>query len=184
MSGNQDAPVFLRPAFQADFAFVFDMIIFGGAGGVKYAQIFQRLPDIPDKETGNGPERRVEQTGLMPVRQVEGHTRPAPLKQVCGENDSLVKSEGRKQGLHLLGLRTEKSIAAFGGVAPFPFHNVVIAIEKIQPVFLVELFEEPEDIAVHVNDIFHVSVFPKLIPVTQLDIGKSLTVVMLQRGKI
>lgn len=120
----------------------------------------------------------------MPVRQIERYMRPASGKQVCGENNTLIKGEGGEEGLHLLGLRTEIGIAAFGGVALLPFYDVVVAVEKIQPLLLIELFEQPKHIAVHVNDILHISVFPKFIPVTQLDIGKALPIIMFQRGKV
>lgn len=120
----------------------------------------------------------------MPVRQVERYTRPAARQQIRGEYDSLIKREGGKEGLHLLGLGTEISTAAFGRIALLPLHDVVIAVDKIQAVFLMKLFEKPEDIVVDINDVFHVSVFPKLIPIPQLNIGKPLSVVMFQRGKI
>ena len=60
----------------------------------------------------------------------------------------------------------------------------MVAVEKIQSILLIELFEKPEDIAVHINNIFQASVFPELIPIPQLDIGKALPVIMLQRGKV
>lgn len=96
----------------------------------------------------------------MSVRQIERHMRPALWKQVCGKNHAFIKGEGRKEGLHLLRLRTEIRTAAFGWVALFSLDNVVVAVEQIQTVFQIELFEEPEDIAVDVNDGLHVSVFP------------------------
>ena len=184
MPGNQNAVVFLRPLVQAHFTVIFDMIVFGGAGRIQYAQIFKGPPDIADKKTGKRPERRVEQAGLMPVRQVERHAGPAAGQQVCSEYDSLIKGEGGKERLHLLGLGTEISTAAFGRVALLALHDVVIAVDKIQAVLLMKLFEKPEDIVVDINDVFHVSVFPKLIPIPQFNIGKPLSVVMFQRGKI
>lgn len=120
----------------------------------------------------------------MSVCQIKGYMRPAAGQQVRGENNSLIKGEGGEEGLHLLGLRTEIGTAAFGGVALFPFYDVMVAVEKVQTVFLIELFEKPEYVAVDIDDIFHASVFPKLIPVAQLNIGKALSVIMLQRGKI
>ena len=51
VAGNQDASVFLCPLVEQDFTFAFDMIIFGGARGVQYAEIFQGPPDITDEET-------------------------------------------------------------------------------------------------------------------------------------
>lgn len=54
--GDQNAAVFLRPLVQADFAIVFYMIIFGGAGRVEDSQIFQGPPDIADEETGQSVE--------------------------------------------------------------------------------------------------------------------------------
>ncbi len=120
----------------------------------------------------------------MSVRQIERYVRPAVRQQVCGENDSFIKGKGRKEGLHLLGLRTEIRTAAFGRVALPAFYNVVVAIEKIQPVLLIELFEKPKDIAVDIDDILHVSVFPKFIPIPQFNIGKSLSVIVFQSGKI
>lgn len=160
------------------------MIILGGAGGIQYTQIFERPPNIADKETGKRPERGVEQAGLMPVRQIERYVRPAAWQQVCGENNSFIKNKRRKEGLRLLGLRTEIRTAAFGRVALPALYNVMVAIEKIQSVLLIELLKKPEDIAVDINDILHTSVFPKFIPVPQLNIGKTLSVIVFQCGKI
>lgn len=120
----------------------------------------------------------------MPVRQIERHVRPAAGQQVCGEDNAFIKGEGGKEGLHLLRLRTEIRTAAFGRVAFFAFYNVVVAVEQIQTVFLVKLFEKPEDIAVDVNDGLHISVFPEFISISQFNIGKTLSVIMLECSKI
>lgn len=120
----------------------------------------------------------------MSVRQIERHMRPAVWQQVRGENNSLVKRKRREKGLHLLRLRTEIRTAAFGRVVLFAFYDVVVAVEKIQPILQIELLEQPEDITVDINDIFHASVFPQFISVTQFDIGEASSVIMLERGKI
>ncbi len=182
--GNQNAAVFLRPPVQAVFAFVFDSVIFGGACRVEYAQIFQRAPDISHKEAGESPERGVEQACLMSVRQIKRYAGRMPGLRACSENNALIKSEGGEEGLHLLRLRTEISAAAFGGVAFLPLYNIVVAVDQIQSVFLMKLFEQPEHIAVNVNYIFHASVFPQFISIAQFDIGRTMSIIMLQRGKI
>lgn len=67
VAGDQDVVIIFGPLAQADFTFVFDVVVFGGAGGIQYAHIFQRTPDIADEEAGEGPECGIEQTGLMSV---------------------------------------------------------------------------------------------------------------------
>jgi len=181
---DQDVMVFFGPSVQAKFTFVFDMVIFGCAGGIQNAQVFQRVPEIPDKETGERPECGIEQAGLVPVRQIEGYMGTVTGQQVCGEDNALMEGEGGKERLHLLGLCTEEGITAFGRVAFFSFDNIMVAVDKIKSLLQVKLFKKPENVAVDVYDIFHAPVFPKLIPVPQFDIGKALSVIMPQRGEI
>lgn len=104
----------------------------------------------------------------MSVSQIEGYMGPVARQQVRSEYDAFIKVEIRKESVHSL----------------FSFDNIVVSIEKIQPVFLAKLCEEPEDIAVDIHDIFHVSVFPQFIAIAQFDISISLSVIMFQRGKI
>jgi hypothetical protein len=144
------------------------MIILGGAGGVQYAHIFQRPPDIADQETGKGPEGGIEQTGLMSMGQIEGYMRVVSRQQICGEDNAFIEGKCGKESLHF----------------PSFLDNVMVAIEQIQPVLLIKLLEKPEYIAVNVHDIFHAAVLPQFVSVSKFDIGKSLTVIMFQCGEI
>jgi len=144
------------------------MIVFGGAGRIQYTQIFQRTPDIADKETGNRPECGIQKTGLMPMCQIERHTRPVAGQQVCGKDNTFIKGRDGKERFHSL----------------FSFDNVMVAVEQIQPVFLVELPEKPEDITMNIENVFHTSVFPQFVPVAQFDIGKTLPVIVFQCSEI
>ncbi len=168
VSCDQDAAVFPGPAVQPGFTFVFYMIVFGGAGGIKNTQVFQRIPDIPNQKPGEGPERGIEQAGLMAVGQIERDAGHTVRRRAGGQDDSFMKAERRKKRLQPL----------------LSFYDIMVAVEQIQAVLLIKLMKEPEHVAVDIHDIFHVSVFPELITVPQFNIGKTLSVIVLQGGEI
>lgn len=60
----------------------------------------------------------------------------------------------------------------------------MISVNHIKPVLLMKQGEEPEHIVMNFNDLAHSPVFPQLIPVSQLNIGKTLLIVMVQSRKI
>lgn len=99
----------------------------------------------------------------MSVGQVERNAGRVVRWSACGENNSLVVTERRKKGFQPL----------------LSFHNIMVAVKQIQPVFLIKLAKKPENVAVDIHDVFDASVFPQLVAVSQLDIGKSLPVIVL-----
>ena len=55
---QRDALLFCKVS-QPPFYFFLTGIVFGGAGGIQHAKVFQWLPDIADQKTGKPPERRI-----------------------------------------------------------------------------------------------------------------------------
>ncbi len=60
----------------------------------------------------------------------------------------------------------------------------MVSVQHIQTPLGLEKGQEPENISVSFDDLFHTSVFPQLIPVTQLNIGVPCPVIVLQGRKI
>ena len=59
--------------------------------------------------------------------------------------------------------------------------DIMITVEEMEPAFLLKPGEHAVDIFMYFGDIFDFSVFPKLFPIPQLNIGKPASVIMLQR---
>lgn len=70
MAGNQNMVFFFRPVVKPLLGFVFPRIIFGRAGRVENAEMFQWLPQIADKETGQPPEGGIEQIRLVAMGKI------------------------------------------------------------------------------------------------------------------
>ena len=49
----------------------FFCVVLGSTGRIQETDLFQWLPDIPDKETGDGPEHTIEEVCLMTVSQIK-----------------------------------------------------------------------------------------------------------------
>ncbi len=149
-------------------------VVFGGAGGVKHPEMLQRLPEVPHQKSRQPPESGVEGVRLVSVGQVKALSLP-PLLQ----DDTFIKGEAREKGLMALGIRTEIRAADLVGIARSFFLHVVVAIQQIKPPLAVKQGEEPENIAVDLNNLAHPPVLPQFISVPQFNIGVSLGIIML-----
>lgn len=100
------------------------------------------------------------------------------------ENDPFVKNKVWKQGTDTLGIRTEKRGALFGTVVTGTLFHVMISIKQVKPAPFIKTGHQPEYVAVDFNDLFHPPVFPKLIPISKLDIGKTMVEIIGKRCEI
>lgn len=69
-------------------------------------------------------------------------------------------------------------------ITEFLFYHIVVAIEEIEAVLLCKFGKEPKYIAVHFNNLFDPSIFPKFVSVPELNIGKSILIVVLESGEV
>lgn len=103
MPGDQDVTGFLGVVGQTPFHLVLMGIVLGGAGGVQYSEMFQRLPEIPHQKAGQFPEGRIQRVRLMSVSQIQTLALTALL-----QDDAFIKSQAGKEGLMALGIRAKK----------------------------------------------------------------------------
>lgn len=115
----------------------------------------------------------------MPVCQVDAAAGTGIL-----QNQTFVECKSRKQLLMTLGIRTEIGIADSLRIAGMLLFHIVVAIKQMQSALTVKEGEKPKDIVVDLDYLPHVSVFPKLVSVSQLDIGKTIGIVIFQGRKI
>lgn len=102
MPGDQDVTGLLGVVTKTPLHPVLMGIVLGGAGGVQYSEMFQRLPEIPHQKAGQFPEGGIEGIRLMPVGQIQTLVLTALL-----QDEALVKSQAGKEGLTALGVRAE-----------------------------------------------------------------------------
>ena len=67
-------------------------------------------------------------------------------------------------------------IAAGGELAPF--YNIMVAIKHIKPVGFIKLGHHPIGVAVSLNNRLNFPVFPKLVAVSQLNIGEAVIIII------
>ncbi len=83
---------------------------------------------------------------------------------------------GQVQGLLRRGLGVEYHGLQESRV--LPADNVVVAVEQVQPPFFLEPGEHAVDVLMNLRDVAQLPVLPQLLPVPQLDIRKTVSVVM------
>lgn len=179
MSGDQRISRFCGKAGQTLLNFVFMPVVFGRAGRVQHTIAFQRTPDVAHKETVDLPAGGVPKICLMPVGQIDTAAAAGVF-----QNQAFVEGQSRKQFLMTLGVRAEIGTANSLRIAGSFLFHIMVAVKQIKSVLPVKEGEKLEDIAVDFNDLLHVSVFPKFIPIPQLDIGKTIGTVIFQGRKI
>lgn len=64
------------------------------------------------------------------------------------------------------------------------FYNIMVAIDHIKSFFVIEKGKFMKYITVNFLDLFHVSVFPKFVPIAQFNISIPLLIIMSQCRKI
>ncbi len=170
MARDQITFFLYRPAGKQPLAALSVAVIFCRAGRVQDADLLQRLPQVPYQEAGQLPEGRIEDVSLMSVGEIQlqtaGSMDRAVLPCFCG-----------MAYLEDYPLVVGKFTAVFQSV-------VMISVEHIEPVFRLKKGVQPENIAVDFLNGIQTAVFPQFIPVPQLNIGKSVDIVMAEGGKV
>ncbi len=155
VSRDQNVPGFSGVVGEALFHCILMGVVFGGASGVEDPKMLQRLPKIPHKKACQPPESGVEGVRLVPV----GEVKALPLSALL-QNDAFIKGESGEKGLMALGIRTEIGITDLVGIARSLFFHVVVPIQQIKSPLTVKHREEPENVAVDLNNLAHASVLP------------------------
>jgi hypothetical protein len=179
VSGNQGTLCFHGIAAQALFHPVLVHIIFGRAGRVKDAKMLHGFPKVADEKTCQFPAGGVEKIGLVPVCQKQSKV----LRGIF-QNQALIKRKILKERPDALLLTTKAGIKEQIAKAGFFLFHIMIAVYHIESALSAVQGKEPEHVAVYFDDLAHFPVFPELIPVSQLNIGKSPLIVVRKGRKI
>ena len=179
MAYNQRHTLGLGIIAQTAFDPVLAGIVFGCAGGVKDAEVLQGFPEITDQKAGKLPEGGIHNIRLMAVGEIQPVIFPGAF-----QDDPFMEGDMGKKGLVALGIRAEIRRAEGFAIALLFLCHIMVAIDHIQAVLPVEEGEEPEHITVDLNNLAHSPVFPQLIPVSQLNIGETLGIIMVQGSKV
>lgn len=154
-------------------------VVFCRTGWVQHTVALQGTPDVTYKEAVDLPAGGVPEVCLMPVGQIDTVAAAGVL-----QNQAFMEGQSRKQFLMTLGVRAEIGIADPLGIAGTFLLHIMIAVKQIKSVLPVKEGEKLEDIAVDFDDLLHLSVFPKFIPIPQFDIGKTIGTIIFQGRKI
>ena len=60
----------------------------------------------------------------------------------------------------------------------------MVSVDHIKSVFLIKTGQKMEGIVVNIYDLTHISVFPQLIPISQLNISEAALIIMGKGGKV
>ena len=118
----------------------------------------------------------------MPVSKIDIH------RKTGFQNDTGIKRNIRK-GKLLLQIRvvfrgTVAMAAVFLGVMAVLLYHIVVPVKHIQAVLFMKAGEEKKHIAMGFDDLFHTAVFPQFVPVSQLNVGVTRFVIILQCGEV
>ncbi len=100
------------------------------------------------------------------------------------QNKTLIKSKIGEQRFVALCVRTEVRRTHSVAVTAFFLFHIMVPVNQIQPSGVIKQGQEPEHVVVDFDNLAHFPVFPELIPVSQLDIGKTAIIIVFQGGKI
>ena len=156
---NQHLAIGFTPIEQTLFNFATFFEVFGWAGGIFDTQQLQVAPKMTDKEAASLPALIVERVSLMAMGQHDPATAAA-----MAQGDTFDHVNPFEEGQDLAGTFIIIIIQGPPNDSRIFSLHIMIAKNYMQPVLVVELLHDPEDMAVRVADICEVPIFPKFIP--------------------
>ena len=185
MSGDQDMVFLFSPVVQTLLRFLLFGIIFGCAGRIQDAIVFQGFPQISHQKTGKTPEGGIEKICLMPMGEIDIFE--IGIQGIL-QDDSRIESYIRQKGLpfqmRIVSAAARIDTAISYRVVAILFDHIMISVQHVQTPLSVEQGQKGENVSMCFNDLLHATVLPKFVPITQLDISITGTVIMLQGGII